>query len=140
MASSLLDFVPATEIPRVTTKLEDGYKIELEILALEQKIQDLQARKMMIIEDHVNSGIMVEGPFSVKKTVRSRETLDTDAFAEKYPAEFDALWRELGSMKFKPSKAEAAKVLTSHQIEKVSKKSESVSYSVEWDIHQGAEQ
>jgi len=139
MTQTLSDFITADQVPKVTTRLEDGYKIELEILSLQEQIKDLETRKMMIIEDHVNSGVMVEGPFSVKKTVRTREALDPDAFAEKYPAEFDSLWREIGSQKFKPSKADAAKVLTSHQIEKVSKKTESVTYSVEWDLHAGVE-
>jgi len=135
----LADFVPATEIPRITTRLEDAYKIELEILALQDKITDLQNRKMTIIEEHVNAGETVEGPFSITKKVTKRATLDADKFFETYPDQFASLWQELGQSKFKPSKAEAAKVLTSHQIEKICKHSESVSYSVDWDMHAEAE-
>ncbi len=137
--STLAAFVTADTIAPVTTRLEDGYQIGLKIADLQKEIESLQEQQALIIEDHINAGITEEGPFSIKKKVSKRETLDPDAFAEKYPEEFGELWRELGQAKFKPSKTDAAKVLTSHQIEKICKKSESVTYSIDWDMHQGAE-
>ncbi|MCK9592815.1 MAG: hypothetical protein M0Q91_12500 [Methanoregula sp.] len=132
-------FIPASEIPRLTTRLQQAFELDIEICSLQKEIKDREDRKQFIIEEHVNAGVLQDGPFSIKKKVTKRDSLDTEAFAEKYPAEFEELWRKIGQTKFRPSKAEASKVLTSDQVEKICKHTESVTYSIEWDPHQGAE-
>jgi hypothetical protein len=137
---STLAFTRADQIPMtVTSRLEDGFKIDLKIQALLKEIDELTEQKQLIINEHINAGITSEGQFSILTKVKKTSRLDPDRFAEKYPAEFEMLWRELGATKFKPSQKEAAMVLTSFQIEKICNVSESVTHVIDWDPHQGAE-
>lgn len=138
-ATGQQEFQSADHIIPCTRTLEEAWKIQDKIDDLKKKLARLEEEREQIIEEHVNSGVMQEGPFSVKKTVRKRAALDTALFAEKYPAEFQELWQEIGQTKFKPSKTDASKVLTRHQIEKISTVSETVTYDIDFDIHQGAE-
>lgn len=139
MTSTISQFVTADQIPNVTTRLEEVLDIDKELVELSRKIKSLEQKRAFVIEEHINAGIIQEGPLSIQKKVTKRDTLDADLMAEKYPELFDRLWEQIGQKKFKPSKTEAALVLTSHQIEKVCKHSETISYSVEFDIHHGAE-
>ena len=142
MTSSLLDFVTADQIPEkanLTTGLGTVLELDEQITELQRQIKSLEQKREFIIQEHIQAGVMVEGPLSLKAKVTKRESLDVDAFAKKYPDEFRALYQEMGEAKFKPSKQDAAKVLTSFQVEKVCKKTETVNYTVVYELSTGAE-
>jgi len=139
MTTTLSSFVTADQVPRVTARLEEVLEIDKEIVELQRQIKSREQRRAMIIEEHINAGVTVEGPLSIQKKVTKRDTLDAEAFSEKYPDQFFELWREISQAKFKPSKSDALKVLTSFQVEKVCKHTETVSYTVEYDLYHGAE-
>lgn len=126
-------------IPPVST-LEEAWNIDLKIKDLQEKIARLQARKDTILEEHMQAGVMQEGPFSIKRDLKTRRTINTDKIREKYPGEYAEAVREFAADKYRPTQKELGKYLTSYQLEKVSDITEYVSYSVDWDPHQGAEQ
>jgi hypothetical protein len=139
-AQSTLGFIPANELPQqVITKLQDGFEIDIQIAKLQEQIADLEKQKEVIIQEHLTAGQVQEGPFTLETKVKKIERLDPDLFFQTYPTQFHELFLELGETKFKPSKPDAAKVLTSYQIEKVCKKTETVTHVIKWDPHQGAE-
>ena len=142
MSTTLSEFVTADQIPtqvNLTTRLETVLEYDEQITELQRQIKSLEQKREFIIQEHIQPGVMAEGPLSLKAKVTKREALYVDAFAKKYPDEFRALYQELGEQKFKPSKQDAAKVLTSYQVEKVCKKTETVNYTVVYELSTGAE-
>jgi len=158
MASSVLsDFRPANQLESTSflihEDLEHAYKLQIkaqeiqksidkalsdleqELRPLRQEIQNLMEARDRIITEHVQGGCKQDGAFYLKETSKPKLVLDGDLFAEKYPEEFEMLWREIGTSKFKPSKSDAAKVLTSYQIEKCCKQQGEFKYTVDWDPH-----
>jgi hypothetical protein len=142
MTTTLSSFVSADQLPNpanLTTRLESVLEYDEQITELQRQIKALEQKREYVIQEHLSAGVMVEGPLSLKAKVTKRESLDVDAFAKKYPDEFRALYQEIGEQKFKPSKQDAAKVLTSFQVEKVCKKTESITYTVAYEMSTGAE-
>lgn len=142
MSTTLSSFISADQLPNpanLTTRLESVLEYDEQITELQRQIKALEQKREYVIQEHLSAGVMVEGPLSLKAKVTKRESLDVDAFAKKYPDEFRALYQEIGEQKFKPSKQDAAKVLTSFQVEKVCKKTETVSYTVAYELSTGAE-
>jgi hypothetical protein len=142
MTTTLSSFVSADQLPNpanLTTRLETVLEYDEQITELQRQIKALEQKREYVIQEHLSAGVMVEGPLSLKAKVTKRESLDADAFAKKYPDEFRALYQEIGEQKFKPSKQDAAKVLTSFQVEKVCKKTESITYTVAYEMSTGAE-
>jgi len=158
MAQSIL-FTPASELPReeylvkeslknaftYQTKAEDIQKeidksiaeLEKELAPLRDDIKSLLEARDRIIEDHLLSDVKQEGAFFVEEYAKPRQVIDADLFAEKYPEEFDILVRKHAARKFKPTKDDAAFVLTSYQIEKICKPQGTSKYRVGWDIRTG---
>jgi len=142
MSTTLSEFVTADQLPNpanLTTRLETVLEYDEQITELQRQIKALEQKREYVIQEHLSAGVMVEGPLSLKAKVTKRESLDVDAFAKKYPDEFRELYQEIGEAKFKPSKQDAAKVLTSFQVEKVCKKTETVNYTVVYELSTGAE-
>lgn len=142
MSTTLSSFVSADQLPNpanLTTRLETVLEYDEQITELQRQIKSLEQKREFVIQEHIQAGVMAEGPLSLKAKVTKRESLDVDAFAKKYPDEFRALYQEIGEQKFKPSKQDAAKVLTSFQVEKVCKKTETVNYAVVYEMSTGAE-
>ena len=134
MTATLTDFVTADKIVPVTTRLEEAFKLADEILTLEARIAELEERRQFIIQEHIGAGVVEEGPFTLQKKVTRRATVNPEKFAEKYPDEYLELVKRHANGKYKPTQKEAAEVLTSYQIEKISDVKESVTYSVDWDM------
>ena len=111
--------------------------LEQELKPLREEILSLLSARDRIVSEHQQADKTQEGAFFVKQVARPTERLDSDLFAETYPDEFESLWKEIGISKFKPSKADAAKVLTSYQIEKVCKPAGESKFVVDWDPRQG---
>ena len=142
MSTTLSEFVTADQLPNpanLTTRLETVLEYDEQITELQRQIKALEQKREYVIQEHLSAGVMVEGPLSLKAKVTKRESLDVDLFAQKYPDEFRALYQEIGEQKFKPSKQDASKVLTSFQVEKVCKKTETVNYAVVYEMSTGAE-
>jgi len=142
MSTTLSSFVTADQLPNpanLTTRLETVLEYDEHITELQRQIKTLEQKREFIIQEHIQAGVTTEGPLSLKAKVTKRESLDVDAFAKKYPDEFRVLYQEMGEAKFKPSKQDAAKVLTSFQVEKVCKKTETVNYTVVYELSTGAE-
>ena len=142
MTTTLSSFVSADQLPNpanLTTRLETVLEYDEQITELQRQIKSLEQKREYVIQEHIQAGVMAEGPLSLKAKVTKRESLDVDLFAQKYPEEYRALYQEIGEQKFKPSKQDAAKVLTSFQVEKVCKKTETVNYTVVYEMSTGAE-
>lgn len=139
MSTTLSEFVTADTFKPLTRTLEEVWTIQEKITDLEKKIARLEAERDGIIEEHIAAGVMEEGPLFVKKDIKRRSTPNAAKFAAKYPKKFDKLVKDFAASKYKPTQKEALTVITSYQLEQVSDVSETVSYSVDLDIHKGAE-
>lgn len=115
----------------VRSIMEDAEK---EAAPLVAEIEMLLAARDRIVNQHQADKVEREGTFYITVDKKPKEVIDVDVFRKEKPKEFKKLFDLMGFEKFKPSKEDASKVLTTFQVEKLCKKQGKTTYKVDQDL------
>ena len=107
---------------KTDSDLEQIYRLNQEILSLNDKLKELTSRKNDLLNHAINSGIKQQGNYLLLSSISSVRQLNLEAFKQLYPQVF----MEIGSVKL----SDADKILGKAEVTDLCTLKESIKYSV----------
>jgi hypothetical protein len=111
-----------TQDSKIDSDLEQIYRLNQEILSLNDKLKELTSRKNDLLNHAINSGIKQQGDYLLLSSISSVRQLNLEAFKQLYPQVF----MEIGSVKL----SDADKILGKAEVTDLCTLKESIKYSV----------